>query len=169
MNLNQVFIRRLKIDDLEHIQKFCFEQVSHNNDPLTQLRISERQYAWEMKRLRQEWLVQQRYIAYVAVEKKMDHETILGYGAALITHQPHFFSIETIATLGELWVAPEYRGHGIGKNIVNAIVDTLKECGITWFSLHLAGKEREAEAFFLKLGFSNEAMELRKCLTDDIT
>ena len=164
MNPDHIFIRHIRIDDLDQIQKFCFEQLSQNQDPMSQIRISERQYAWEMKRLRQDWLAQQCYIAYIAEDKTEGDAKIVGYGAAVITHQPHCFSIETIAALGELWVVPEYRGIGIGKGIVSAIMEELKNIGIDWISVHLGGNEVDTEAFFHKLGFSTDAIEVRKCL-----
>lgn len=165
MDKEHVMIRRIRLDDLDNIQKFCFEQISHAQDPLGNIRISERQYAWEMKRVRQNWLAQQRYVAYVAAESTPDGEKLVGYGAAVITCQAHFCSIENVASLGELWVSPEYRGIGIGRQLVDAILEELKNIGIEWITAHLGGNEMETEAFFHKIGFSTGALELRKNIT----
>lgn len=157
--MNKVTLRRLRIDDLDEIQSLCYQQMSLSGDPFNELRISERQYAWEMKRLRQELLTEQRYVAYVALDEE---KHIIGFGSAVVTQQARFFSIETYATIGELFVVPEHRNHGVGRNIVEAITDDLRDCGIPWITVHLGGNEREASQFFAKVGFDEGAVEVRK-------
>ena len=161
MNYEDVIIRRLRLDDLERVQSFCYEQLTKSGDPFNVLRVSEKQYAWEMKRLRQEWLAQQRYFAHVAFENDTKDARMLGYGAAVVTNQAHFFQIEAIASLGELWVDPEFRGHGIGRTIVKEIVRDVRGCGIAWMTAHLGGDERGYEEFFKKCGFADAATEMR--------
>ncbi len=162
-----ITLRRIRIDDLEAVQRLCYEQVSTCGDDMNKLRISERQYAWEMKRLRQDWLVQQRYVAYVAVKKQGDEEIYVGYGAALIMSQAHFFEIETFASICELWVDPAYRGQQIGRHLVEAILNGLKNLGILWITVHLSGHERQNAGFFEKLGFDQGAVEMRRQIDFD--
>jgi len=161
MNYDDVIIRRLRLDDLDAIQAFSCKQLAQSGDPFNALRVSERQYAWEMKRLRQSWLAEQRYFAYVALENDKPNAKILGYGAALISNQAHFFSVETIASLSELWVDPDFRCHGIGSTIVREILNDIKKCGIDWCTTHLGGNERLSAGFFQKCGFDEAACELR--------
>lgn len=165
MNYDDVIIRRMRLDDLESVQAFCYEQLTQSGDAFNALRVSEKQYAWEMKRLRQDWLAQQRYFAHVALESDRKDAKMLGYGAAVVTNQAHFFQIEAIASLGELWVDPSYRRHGIGRTIVREIVRDVKSCGIAWMTAHLGGDERENAEFFRKCGFLDAATEYRLCVS----
>lgn len=159
-----ITIRRIRIDDLDAIQHFCYAQNTASEDPFNKLRISERQYAWEMKRIRQDLLAQQRYIAWVA-ELECDGSTkCIGYGAAIVSPHAHFFEIEMVASLGELWVDPEYRNCGVGTQLVNKIVENLNAIGIDWITVQLGGNECATTSFFEKLGFSSGSIEMRKSI-----
>jgi len=57
-------------------------------------------------------------------------------------------SIKTLA------VAPNFRRRGIGKELVNFIIQRLKEKNVKEFFLHTRTKNREARSFYKKLGFS---------------
>ena len=37
---------------------------------------------------------------------------------------------ETTAHLYQMWAVPEYRGHGIGKALLDAVIDWAKACGV---------------------------------------
>lgn len=56
-------------------------------------------------------------------------------------------SIKTLA------VAPDYRRQGIGKKLVNFIIQKLKKKGIKEIFLHTRIKNRVASSFYKKLGF----------------
>ncbi|MCL2325665.1 MAG: GNAT family N-acetyltransferase [Proteobacteria bacterium] len=156
-----VVIRRLRLDDLEAIQALHARQAAASDDAFSELRVTPRQHAWEMYRLRQSWIADQRYIAYVACAPGEEGELLLGYGAAVIEYQAHLFKVEVTASLGELWVEPEHRRHGVGRALVSSILEAVAARGITWVSVHLAGNAQEALPFFDKLQFRVGATELR--------
>jgi len=156
-----VVIRHLRLDDLEAIQALYARQTASSDDALSALRVTPKQHAWEMYRLRQQWIAEQRYIAYVACAPGEEGEHWLGYGAATLEYQAHLFKVEAVASLGELWVEPEYRRHGIGRALVSSILEAVTAHGISWVSVHLAGNAQEALPFFDKMQFRVGATELR--------
>ena len=110
----EVIIRRMTIEELDDIQKLYAEQVASDGDPLAKLRVNPKQHAWEMRRIRQQWLASQKYLPYVAVAHPTEDTPdqppqLIGYAAAIIEQQAHLFEVETVANLGELWVTPSWR------------------------------------------------------------
>lgn len=156
MPKDEVIIRRMHIEELDAIQALYAQQVKADTDPLTQLRVNDKQHAWEMKRVRQQWLASRKYLPYVAV---LD-ETIVGYAAATIEHQAHLFEIETVANLGELWVLPEYRRRGIGRALIEELLHGIDDYGISWVCVHLPC-DKALQAFFAPFGFQMRTCEMQ--------
>jgi len=50
---------------------------------------------------------------------------------------------------------PEYRGKGIGRKMVNEIIDVARQCGLMWLEAELFDKQQAAIKMFGLLGFSN--------------
>ena len=50
---------------------------------------------------------------------------------------------------------PEFRGKGIGRNLVGAIIDIARQSGLTWLEAELFDKQQAAIRMFGLLGFSN--------------
>jgi GNAT superfamily N-acetyltransferase len=50
---------------------------------------------------------------------------------------------------------PEYRGRGIGRNLINEIIFVARESGLKWLEAELFDKQRAAIRMFGLLGFSN--------------
>ena len=50
---------------------------------------------------------------------------------------------------------PEFRGKGIGRNLVSAIIDIARQSGLTWLEAELFDKQQAAIRMFGLLGFSN--------------
>lgn len=158
-----VTIRRMNIEDLDAIQSLYALQTESDDNPLTSLRISARQHAWEMRRLRQQLLTEQKYLAFVAtLENEQTHEeSMIGYIAAILEQQAHLFKIDTVASIGELWVVEEYRGRGIGEALFEELTRAIHFNGIEWITVHMPASAHEALAFFEKLGFEQKNLELQ--------
>ena len=167
----EVIIRRMTIEELDDIQKLYAEQVASDGDPLAKLRVNPKQHAWEMRRIRQQWLASQKYLPYVAVAHPTEDTPdqppqLIGYAAAIIEHQAHLFEVETVANLGELWVTPSWRGKGIGTELVAEVLHAIDALGISWISLHIPCDD-PLKAFFQKrFGFRQSAIEMHLCLDD---
>ncbi len=50
---------------------------------------------------------------------------------------------------------PEFRGKGIGRNLVSAIIDIARQSGLTWLEAELFDKQQAAIRIFGLLGFSD--------------
>ena len=163
-----ITIRRMKIEELDEIQALYEQQVHADDNPITAIRINAKQHAWEMRRLRQQLLTEQRYIAYVATKENEDKsETFVGYAAAIIESQARLFSVETVASVGELWILPEYRNRGIGRNIVDELFIAIRDRGIEWITVHFPQKADDVMAFFTKIGFEQKSVDMQIHLNID--
>ena len=149
-----VTIRRIRIDDLDGVQALYAAQIAAETDPLGAIRVTAKQHAWEMRRLRQQWLAEQRYIAYVATVAGESGEQIVGYVAAVLQNQARLYEVEVLAAIGELWVLPEHRGRGIGTMLADYMLADIDNHGVEWVTVHLVGNPDGVEAFFEKIGFS---------------
>lgn len=80
------------------------------------------------------------------------------------------FSIEYAATL-HVNVAEDYRGIGVGRELILEYLDYLKESGIK--GVHFRVKSKKAKSFFQKLGFNilykGKFSYMRYCLGKDIS
>lgn len=157
-----ICIRRMKLDDLDEVQQLFAKQVEMTDDRLSELKVSSKQHAWEMRRLRQQWLSEQRYLAFVATRlDDRGFEHVLAYAAAVVEQQAHIFKVETLASLGELWVEPAYRRRGIGRALLKAVQDASMDIGIPFVNVHLAGQNPAAKVFFETLGYQVSGLEMR--------
>lgn len=160
-----MIIRRLKIEELDEIQALYAQQAAADEDPLNQIQISPKQHAWEMRRIRQQWLTEQRYIVYVA-EDDENSGKIVGYATALIDTQARMFKVGTMASITELWVLPEYRKRGIGKTLMEELFAAIDHQGIEWITVHISGNDPNTRSFFDKIGFRQNAVEMQINLND---
>ena len=161
-------VRRMHIDDLDEIQNLYAHQITADKDPLSKLRITPKQHQWEMRRIRQQWLTEQRYLAFVATvrEDESQPEKFIGYIAALVEHQARLFDVETIASIGELWVLEEFRNRGVGQALTASLLDMIDQLGIEWVTINVAQDNQEVMDFFKKSGFSLCAVEMRRNLSE---
>ena len=163
-NIPEVSIRRISIDDLDVIQALYESQNEIDSDPLSALRVNNIRHAIEMKRIRQQWIIEQRYLAFVATIPNNGAEKCIGYIAALIESQASLFKVESYANIGELWILPDYRGHGIGKCLAEELLENIRNLGIEWVSVHLNTDNDIVENFLKKVGFKTCAIEMRRQL-----
>ncbi len=163
-----VIIRRMKIEELDEIQALYAQQTEVDDNPLTEIRINAKQHAWEMRRLRQQLLTEQRYIAFVALIENPDKtETFVGYTAAIIEQQARLFTVENVAAINELWVLPEHRNRGIGGALMEVLFEAINDRGIEWITVHFPIKSDDVMAFFQKIGFKQKSVDMQYHLNID--
>ncbi len=63
-----------------------------------------------------------------------------------------FDSVE--ATVGNIAVAPAFRGYGIGEKLMQTIIDDAKQKGLQWITLEVRSRNIPAITLYQKLGFS---------------
>jgi GNAT superfamily N-acetyltransferase len=76
-------------------------------------------------------------------------------GLALFRTRPSLWSTATDVYLEELYVAPQQRGQGIGRALLNAAVDTARESGANHFELTTGETDTEARALYESTGMTN--------------
>ncbi len=161
-SLKNVTIRRIRLDELDVIQGFYASQVSQDHNPITAIRSNPRQLAWEMRRVRQQLLTQQKYLSYIAVAELADGtQAYAGYASAIIEEQAHIYEVENVASIEELWVEPSYRGQGIGRALMEELFEGIEEIGVSWVTVRLPEDIDGTRAFLEKMGFEQKTVELQ--------
>ena len=165
MNIDNITIRRMRIDELDDIQALYAEQIKCDDNPLTAIRIPPKQHAWEMRRLRQQLITNQRYIACVALDEQTNVQNgapkFVGYVAAILETQAHLFEVESFASIEELWVLPDYRGRGIGQALMETLFCALDDLGISWVTTRFPESAKDIHEFFKKIGFEQKTLEMQ--------
>ncbi len=86
---------------------------------------------------------------------------VLGYlllgESGWLTPEPHGF-------IYDIWVAPEHRGHGVGKSLVSWAADWARSRGYHKIKLEVADSNARARHVYEELGFRPERHYLGKIL-----
>jgi ribosomal protein S18 acetylase RimI-like enzyme len=76
-------------------------------------------------------------------------------GIALLRFRPSVWTGGAEAYLQELYVAPELRGRGIGRALLEAAIEVAREAGATGIDLNTGETDTAARALYESLGFTN--------------
>lgn len=76
-------------------------------------------------------------------------------GFALFRLRPSLWSKAEDTYLEELYVAPEHRGKGFGRALLNAAIDTVREAGADHFELTTGETDTEARKLYESRGLTN--------------
>ncbi len=156
----QVLLRPLAIRDLSGVQDLFLALTACQNDAFSALQENPVRVSYEMRRLRQNLLAEQRYLCFVA-----EHEgRLAGYAAGVVEVQAPIFKVDTYCSINEVFVQASYRRRGLGRALVTEVLAAAQAMGIGWANVHLVGDARAAEPFFASLGFHVGALELRSAL-----
>lgn len=69
-----------------------------------------------------------------------------------------------VAQLDELFVLAEYRRHGLGKQLVEKVEQTVKENGCLLMYIESGSERKEAHIFYEKIGYTNNGYYFKKNL-----
>jgi ribosomal protein S18 acetylase RimI-like enzyme len=76
-------------------------------------------------------------------------------GLAVLRFRPAIWSGALECYLAELYVVPERRGHGLGRALMEAAIDTARREGADHMDLGTSEDDVAARALYESLGFSN--------------
>ena len=79
-------------------------------------------------------------------------------------HRAHW-SGDREVYVGELVVAPQYEGRGVGRALMDAVTDHARQHGMTTITLDTGAANTKARAFYARLGFGEEDVKLTKLLS----
>ena len=77
-------------------------------------------------------------------------------GFAQVSFKPSVWADEPIGYLEELYVVPDLRGQGIGRAIMNAVLELARERGAAGMEVVTGESDTAARALYESVGFENE-------------
>ena len=156
----EITLRHLAVRDLARIQELYLGLLATQKDELTAMIDNPVRLSWEMRRLRQQLLADQRYVCFVAEFGG----TILGYCAGVIENQAPIFKVSTYCAVNEIFVEERFRRRGIGRSLMMLLFEQIRSMGIHWVNVSLLGKSLDSKLFLEKLGFNQGSVEMRMAL-----
>ena len=76
-------------------------------------------------------------------------------GLAVMRFRPAIWTAQPECYLAELYVAPERRGHGIGRALMEGAIELARARGAGYMELGTAENDTAARSLYESLGFSN--------------
>jgi ribosomal protein S18 acetylase RimI-like enzyme len=98
----------------------------------------------------------------IAVVAK-DEGEVVGYAVGRVTMLPPFFQERYRGYIHDVFVKPQVRRHGVGRRLVDAILQWLRQQEVTLVELTVA-TNNEAITFWERLGFSVYMQQMKKDL-----
>jgi GNAT superfamily N-acetyltransferase len=77
-------------------------------------------------------------------------------GFAEVSFRPSVWADEPVGYLEELYVVPRRRGEGIGRALMNAVIDLARERGAAGLEVVTGETDTAARALYESVGFANE-------------
>ncbi len=91
---------------------------------------------------------------------KLD-ETVVGFAKTELMPDPVW---ERLGSIGDFYIAAEYRGRGHGRAFARLLYDWFAQRGITYMRLYVRADNPGALAFWEKEGFETVRYQMRKML-----
>ncbi len=76
-------------------------------------------------------------------------------GLAVLRFRPAIWAEALECYLAELYVVPERRGRGLGRALMNAVVEQARQAGAAWIDLGTSEADVAARNLYESLGFRN--------------
>lgn len=76
-------------------------------------------------------------------------------GLAVLRFRPAIWTEALECYLAELYVVPDHRGHGLGRALMNAVLELARDQGAAWIDLGTSDADLAARKLYESLGFSN--------------
>ncbi|MBI4279611.1 MAG: GNAT family N-acetyltransferase [Armatimonadetes bacterium] len=89
----------------------------------------------------------------LALLARVDGE-VVGYGVARVSYLPGFFLYRRRGYIHDVYTRQGFRRHGIGRQMVQGLLDWLRDRGVSLVELTVAVNNDEAVAFWKALGFA---------------
>jgi ribosomal protein S18 acetylase RimI-like enzyme len=95
-----------------------------------------------------------------------DGPEIIGYAIGRITSLPSFFEHRFRGYIHDVYVREAHRRRGVGRRLVEEILEWLRARGVTMVELTVAANN-DATAFWERLGFQTYMYQMKIDLDDD--
>jgi ribosomal protein S18 acetylase RimI-like enzyme len=90
-------------------------------------------------------------LGLILVARDRVSRAIVGYGVATFGYDLEFAGSDAFVT--ELFVAPAFRGRGVGRDVLDALVQRLRDCGTNAVHLVVRPENARARALYEDRGF----------------
>ncbi len=151
-------IRRATLDDVERAARLGAEIVKHhhrtNPERFFLLDDVEQGYAW--------WLRQELSRADAVVLLAEQGGQVVGYAYGAIEPRDWSILLDQHGALHDLFVVPEARRTGVGKALVQALIDALTQLGATLLVLRVMVQNEPARRLAESFGFATTMLELSR-------
>jgi ribosomal protein S18 acetylase RimI-like enzyme len=92
---------------------------------------------------------------------------VVGYVLGLVVDLvPEMFAQEPGGFLADIFVAPDYRRQGVGRSLVDALIEWFRDEGLHYFEWHVAARNPEAVAFWRAMGGREVMLRMRANLDE---
>lgn len=154
-----VRVRRAKHNDLAIVWKATIQTVWDDLPEDERSRVMRDRWEKDLRRRLSPYVEGGRTEAYIA---EGEGGVVLGYlllgeGGGFLTSEPHGF-------IFDVWVAPEHRGQGVGKRLVDWAVQWAKGRGFRKLKLEVSESNERARHIYEELGFRSERRYMGKRL-----
>ena len=91
-----------------------------------------------------------------------DHGDVIGYVYATDEGYDYMALRGPAGVLQDIFVAPEFRRHGVGEKLLAAAIGELKSRGVSQVVLSIAEQNAEAQRMFARAGFRRTMVEMTR-------
>ena len=85
---------------------------------------------------------------------------LTGFLVGTVEREIPIYRLNEYGFIHDVWVEPEYRHEGIGRQMVMLAIERFREIGVTQVRLDTAAKNDAARALFARCGFRPSTTEM---------
>lgn len=146
-------IRKAKKEDMKDIQNLRYLLGKYEKDLGLNIVVPEWAYT-EVGEKDFNYFLNDQYI-FVATE----NNKIVGFITGEILKKKAWYNVQ-LGEINNIFVLKEYRQKGIGKKLIETIINSFKEEGITNIQLYTFSNNTDAIKFYEKIGFKKYNVQM---------
>ncbi len=89
-----------------------------------------------------------------------DSEKLVGFIVATVEHEIPIYRLDEYGFVHDLWVEPEYRNEGVGRQMTMLLIERFREIGVKQIRCDTAAKNDVARKLFEACGFRPSVVEM---------
>ena len=152
--MNNYLIRLAEAEDIERIQQLSQELMEYEKNNSTKeymfnmnWALTEQGYNNYKSNIENDWI----YVACV-------NDKIIGYMTCWINKKRPWLEYD-VMEIGNIYIQEEYRGQGIGTELIDKAKRLCKDNGIKFLKIEVLEDNKEAQEFYKKHGLYRYAIE----------
>ena len=146
-------IRKARKEDMKAVQDLRYKLSKYEKDIGLNIAVPEWCYT-EVGEKDYNYFLNKQFI-YVAEED----EKIIGFITGEILSKKEWYTVQ-LGTINNLYVLEDYRHKGIGKQLMQTMMNSFIEKGIETFELYAFSNNVDALKFYEKLGFKKYNVQM---------